>query len=171
MAEAFIEAWQRGVDVQLVVGSAFPAVDLLLAAMPERVFICRDAAGTPNGCMGGRINHNKFILFSRLNDGSTDVTVQSSANFTEVQLPNANNLVVVRHQAALYAAYRQYWQDLAARPLNPDYYRMADGGAGIRVWFFPRAGANGSTGEMDPIVEQLDGSGWRPCRQPGWMWP
>ena len=156
MSEAFIEAWQRGVDVKLIVGSDFPAVDLLLAAMRDRVSICRDAQGIANGCMGGRINHNKFVLFSSLTDGSTHVTVQSSANFTGVQLPNANNLVIIRRDPALHAAYLQYWQDLAARPLNPDYYRMADGSAGTRVWFFPRAGANGSTGEKDPIVEQLD---------------
>ena len=156
MSEAFIEAWQRGVDVKLVVGSDFPAVDLLMAAMPDRVFICRDAQGAANGCQGGRINHNKFVLFSTLNDGSTHITVQSSANFTEVQLPNANNLVIVRRDAALHAAYLQYWQDLADRPLNPNYFRTSAGDAGTRVWFFPRAGANGSTGEKDPIVEQLD---------------
>ncbi|MDB6068985.1 MAG: hypothetical protein JWL81_156, partial [Verrucomicrobiales bacterium] len=156
MAEAFIEAWQRGVDVRLVVGSEFPAVELLLAAMPDRVSICRDGAGVANGCQGGRINHNKFLLFSGLSDGSSAVTVQSSANFTDEQLVNSNNLVIIRQDPALHAAYLQYWNDLASRPLNLNYYRTAVGSAGTQVWFFPRAEANGVTGSKDPIVEQLD---------------
>ena len=156
MSEAFIGAHTRGVDVRLIVGSDFPAVDLLLAALPGRVTICRDGSGMPNGCQGGRINHNKFVLFSALADGTTHVTIQSSANFTDLQLSRANNLVIIRRDAALHAAYLQYWQDLASQPLNPDYYRTAHGDAGTKVWFFPRASANGTTGAGDPIVEELN---------------
>ncbi len=158
MAEAFIAAFQRGVDVRLVVGSDYPAVELLLAALPGRVVICRDAAGGPCGCHGGsgRINHNKFFLFSALADGSTDVVVQSSANLTALQTTMGNNFVIVRDNAALHAAYLRYWNDLASRQPNANYYRTVAGGAGTRVWFFPHAAANGSTGAGDPVVEQLD---------------
>ena len=155
MAEAFIDAAARGVDVRLIVGSDFPAVDLLRAALPGRVTTCRDTDGTPNGCQGGRINHNKFLLFSALADGSKQVTVQSSANFTETQLPLANNLVIIREDAALYAAYLKYWNDLAQQPRNPNYFRSEPGDVGTRVTFFPRASASGTTGLGDPIVEQL----------------
>lgn len=52
--------------------------------------------------MGGRINHNKFFLFSDLGEGGTDVLVQSSANLTEFQLVRNNNMVVLRGYPDLY---------------------------------------------------------------------
>lgn len=157
MADAFIEAYQRGVDVRLIVGSDYPAVQKLESSLRQgRVLVCRDAEGVPNGCHGGRINHNKFVLFSQLSDGSRDVVVQSSANLTAPQLRNNNNLVIARHDAGLYNAYHLYWQDLYREVDDLDYYWDTGTDSDRRAYFFPRQEGNGGSGANDTIVEILD---------------
>lgn len=157
MADAFIEAFNRGVDVRLIVGSDYAAVRKLEENIPHgRVLVCRDEAGVPNGCHGGRINHNKFFLFSELSDGSRDVVVQSSANFTNPQIRNNNNIVVSRNDASLYNAYHIYWNDLFRQVEDLSYYWDTGEESSPCAWFFPRQGGDGTTGSQDTIVEILD---------------
>lgn len=156
MADAFIQAYQRGVDVRLLVGSDYAAVNRLTAALPPgHVIVCRDASGKPNGCHGGGINHNKFFLFSDMSDGSTNVVVQSSANFTNPQIRSNNNLVIIRNDPALYEAYRTYWYDLYRQVDNLDYWWSANGNADTKAFFFPRNESNSQTGHNDTVVEIL----------------
>jgi phosphatidylserine/phosphatidylglycerophosphate/cardiolipin synthase-like enzyme len=67
----------------------------------------------------------------------------------------ANNMVVLRHETALFEAYRQYWNDLAMELGNQNYYRTALSPGGAEVFFFPRNIANGTTGALDPVVQSL----------------
>lgn len=158
MADAFIEAHNRGVEVRLIIGSEYQAVRKLEAALPRgRVRICRNSNGDPGGCHGGSINHNKFFLFSKLSDGSKDVVVQSSANLTNLQLRKNNNMVVIRNDAELYNAYHIYWHDLYREMENLDYYWDTGEDSLSRAWFFPRQEGDGRTGAKDTIVEILDG--------------
>lgn len=146
MAAAFVAAANRGVDVRIVLGNTnvhegctdWQAVaDLKAGLGPRNVVICRPCEDG-GGCIGTGISHNKFAVFSALADGSRDVVVQSSANLTNPQLHEHNNLVVMRNDAALFAAYRRYWDDLAGQALDPDYYHVEDGEQ-TRVYFYPRA--------------------------------
>lgn len=163
MADAFIEAYQRGVDVRLIIGSDYPAVTKLQQSLRSgRVLVCRDAEGTPNGCHGGRINHNKFFLFSELADGSRDVVVQSSANLTFTQIRFANNMVIIRNDTGLYNDYHMYWNDLYRERDDLDYYREGEDDGFVQAYFFPRSEGNGSTGENDTVVEILDELGVGP---------
>ena len=156
MAEAFIAAHQRGVDVRLLIGSEFAAVETLKEALPDgHVYVCR-RGGDPSGCHGGNINHNKFFLFSRLTDGSRDVVVQSSANLTNPQLGQNNNFVVIRDDLRLYHAFRQYWHDLSRDVDDLDYYVTAEGDEGTKAYFLPRASATSATGERDPVYAIFD---------------
>ena len=138
MADAFIAAARRGVDVQVVLDGSNKdrvAVDKLRAGLGAgKVTLCtaRDA------CIGTGINHNKFFLFSKLDDGSTNVVVQSSANLTAGQLSEHNNMVVIRNDPKLYAGYRAYWNDLHAHRQNLNYYDTVNGTHAVKAYFFPR---------------------------------
>jgi phosphatidylserine/phosphatidylglycerophosphate/cardiolipin synthase-like enzyme len=158
MADAFVAAHQRGVDVRLIIGSDFPAVQSLISRLPAgHVIQCRNSAGELTGAMGGRINHNKFVLFSDLTGDAREVVVQSSANFTELQLSRNNNTLVFRNRPNLYRAYLRYWNDMAACLPDPAYYRSTGRTTPVTAWFFPRASGNGVTGTDDTILEILSG--------------
>lgn len=157
MATPFVEAAARGVDVRIVLdkdnldqaGEHNAAVKALEAGLPAgSLTICRDgqAAGA---CIGTNINHNKFFLFSELADGSKNVVVQSSANFTKTQTELWNNLVVIRDDAALHAGYLQYWTDLQSQKQNPNYYTVIDGTTNVRAYFFPRDTGDTVDGVLD----------------------
>jgi hypothetical protein len=174
VADALIAAQARGVDVGVVAdernqvedppGSGQfrwnDAITRLRAALPaDRMIICggADVPRDGGGCMGTTINHNKFVLASELCDGSRGVVAQSSANFTDGQLILHNNMVVIRDDAPLFAAYDRYWDDLATDRRNLSYYRQADGDSGTRVFFFPRpaTGLPAITGGPDPDSDTI----------------
>ncbi len=140
-ATALINAHRRGVDVQLVVdgdadntiGTEIPGLITALGA--SRVTVCA-APGT--SCNGTGIMHQKTFLFSALDDGSRNVVVQASHNLTTTQLSMHNNAVIVRGDAALFAAYERTFNDMRRDSTNLDYYRIDDGDLATRVYFFPR---------------------------------
>jgi phosphatidylserine/phosphatidylglycerophosphate/cardiolipin synthase-like enzyme len=149
-AQALVAAQARGVNVQVVLDkdNRNAAYDVLKAGLPAaNLTLCTKHDG---GCIGSGINHNKFVLFSELTDGSKNVVWQSSANLTNSQLEMHNNTVVVRDDAVLYEGYRKYFDDLRAQRANPNYYRTFDGaGATTRAFVFPRASS-------DTVVNLLD---------------
>lgn len=155
-AEAFADAHDRGVDLQLIVdndtrhddGTDWQAVELLRDRLGEDFTICQDDEDT-GGCHGTRIQHNKFILFSETGDGAEDVVLQSSANLTNPQLEQFNNTVLIEEDTALYETYLDYWQDLSADETDLDYYRTAEGDLDTKVHFFPRE-------DGDTIIEILE---------------
>ncbi len=157
MTDEFVAAHERGVDVRVIIGGDFPAVESLAARLPAgHVIACRNQAGEVIGAMGGRINHNKFFLFSDLGGGGTEVVAQSSANLTEFQLTRNNNMVVLRGYSDLYQAFLRYWNDLSACIPDLNYYRLTGRNAGTAAYFFPRASGNGVTGQGDTVAELLD---------------
>jgi hypothetical protein len=155
VADAFVAASKRGVDVRIVLdddnkttdGKDYnAAVKTLLGGLPQgAVTLCTRGEGA---CIGDRINHNKFLLFSALDDGSKTVVVQSSANFTKAMLREHNNAVIVRDDAKLYAGYVSYFGDLRGQQRNPSYYRTLSGSR-ARTYVYPRA-------DGDTVVSVLD---------------
>jgi phosphatidylserine/phosphatidylglycerophosphate/cardiolipin synthase-like enzyme len=170
VSDALLAAAARGVDVAVIVdeinqsevpeGSGTwvyhkPILDLIEGLGQERVIVC-DPEQPPQGrggCHSDGINHNKFVLFSHLCDGSREVVFQSSANFTSVQRRLRNNMVLIRDDGALYAAYDQYWADMARRVPDPNYYRSLDGATGTKAYFYPRA--PGAGGNPDPSTDTI----------------
>jgi HKD family nuclease len=139
-AEAVEFAVSRGVTVRVVAdgNKMDPAVEQRLVAAIGRgnVTLCGRGA-----CIGTGINHNKFMLFSRLDDGSTNVVMQGSHNFRDSQNRRFNHLVVVRGDNALYTHYRDYWNDLRGQGQNLNYYDVHGdftGDTGVKGYFFPR---------------------------------
>ncbi len=147
VAQAFVDAYEAGVDVRLVVGNnnfdsetGVPngAMEILLDGLGDRLTVCSEGQSS-GGCIGDGIQHNKFALFSELGDGSSQVVFQSSANPTSPQRRSFNNAVVIRGDGGLYDAYLGYWEDLREQEEDLDYYRSFVGDHGTKAYFFPRA--------------------------------
>lgn len=138
---ALVRAARRGVDVRIVLdGDADTTTGSEVATLRSglgsaNVRVC-DAPGS--ACVGSGIMHHKTFLFSELSDGSRNVVLQASHNLTTTQLSMHNNAVIIRGDAALFAAYQRTWGDLFADVEMADYYRIVDGDRRTRVYFFPR---------------------------------
>ena len=171
ISDALVEAYERGVDVRAIADQSNliddggelvprPAVRVARDGLgADRMILCNeDTAPDGLACIGTGIQHNKLLLFSELCDGSRDVVVQSSANFTNPQLRAHNNSVIIRDDAALFAAYEAYWDDLAAQQTDLDYYRSARGDFGTEVFFFPRSEGGADPEAPTDTVAQLFGN-------------
>ncbi len=123
---------------------------LLSPVLGPDLTLCQSSGG--GSCLGKDINHSKFYLFSALDDGTTNVVVQSSANLTNPMLTDHNNLVIVRGDAQLYQGYLQYWGDQKADQQNLDYYKTIDGSLPVRAYFFPRAQGDTILSVLDNVV-------------------
>ncbi|MEZ4392423.1 MAG: phospholipase D-like domain-containing protein [Polyangiales bacterium] len=141
VAQALIDAHNRGVDVRVVVDGgaddpASSAVPALIRALGRaRVTVC-GAPGT--ACLGTGIMHHKTSLFSALDDGSRSVVVQSSHNFSGSQRRRHNNAVIVRGDSRLFAAYERVFEQQRRDIVRRGYYHTADGSFHTRAYFFPR---------------------------------
>ncbi len=155
IAEAFGDALERGVDVQIVLGNTsryaggddWSAVALLREHLGDALTICREGE-SDGGCLGENLHHNKFVTFSELSNGSRHVVLQSSGNPTNFQRTQYDNIVTVYDDQALYDAFTDYWQDLQSQQLDPEYNRVEEGDLDIIVYFSPFA-------EYDPVYEDI----------------
>jgi phosphatidylserine/phosphatidylglycerophosphate/cardiolipin synthase-like enzyme len=156
VAKELAAASERRVDVKLVLNTPSldsddddprdepSALEGLEAVLPQgSITYCTRGRGA---CIGNGINHNKFMLFSRLTDGTTNVVIQSSANITSSKMHN--NAVVVRGDKALYDGYVSYFGDLRRRDFNLNYYREI-AGEKVVAYLSPRASG-------DTIISVLD---------------
>lgn len=165
-ATELADAHRRGVDVQLILDGwqvDNPAVDTLRATLgtdeSQRSWLHVCTGLSPEGntaaCIGNKGNHNKFYLFSHTG-GKSDVVVQSSANFTDLNSSTYwNNATTFVGNTRLYEAYNAYFEDLAAEKRTMDYNRTVTTGmpgGSVTASFFPRA--NG-----DPVVDYLAKAG------------
>lgn len=161
-ATELIDAHRRGVDVQIVLDGwqvDNPAVDALRSTIgtdeSQRswLHVCSNLSpeGNTSACIGNKGQHNKFYLFSNTG-GASDVVVQSSANFTDLNSTTYwNNAVTFVGNSELYRAYGSYFEDLAAEKQTTDYYRVTETemrGGSVTSYFFPRASG-------DTIVDAL----------------
>nr|WP_255492088.1 phospholipase D-like domain-containing protein [Chitinophaga sp. Cy-1792] len=114
-----------------------------------------------NDASKSAINHNKFILFSRLvtdRDTAANIVFQTSHNFTEADTKKVQDAVVLQ-QEGLYNAYLHYWTDLESRSVagmkNYTYSEYNNVAAGIRACFLPMRRNGAFTGD-DFIIDILD---------------
>ena len=166
IAQAIVDAYQRGVDVRVVLhrqSNPEPATVLLRSSLPpDRVTACGETVGL-DSCivspMAGIYGmHNRFWTISELTDGSRFVSTTSAGQFNNDYVRHHNDLVVVRDDPLLYAAYNRYWTDLVTQVRTDDYFRsepITDGS----VHFLPRRRTL-----PDPIAEMLPALD---CQAPG----
>jgi phosphatidylserine/phosphatidylglycerophosphate/cardiolipin synthase-like enzyme len=154
IAADLVAAHNRGVDVRIVQDfsdSATTPSKTLKTALGSKVTVCTEGRACI-GNLGTPINHNKFFLFSNTS-GSTNVVVQASANLNSGNSTKLwNNAVTLVGNAALYNSYLGYFNDLAAKTKNNDYYKSANAGI-AKTYFFPRAGSDESS---DTIYNMLN---------------
>lgn len=164
IADALLDADDRGVAVRLIVEMCTGGNPASCTVGPEVTSLIT-GLGTATGgngswvkrcyasCSGGGvgINHNKFWVFSELDDGSEDVVVIGSANPTRPQQQMWQNKVTVTDNTALADGFRAYVGRLLAAPGSPKTYETGYLNAGdVRVWFSPRN--TGSTAEATTIA-------------------
>ncbi|TKG65796.1 phospholipase D-like domain-containing protein [Prauserella endophytica] len=167
-AAELVRAHERGVDVQVVLDGwqvTNPAVgalrDVLGTDETRRSWLHVCTGLSPEGntaaCIGTKGQHNKFYLFSRTG-GQSDVVVQSSANFTDLNSTTYwNNALTLVGNSKLYRAYDSYFEDLAAERRTDDYARVTGTGmrgGSVTSYFHPFA-------TQDPVAAFLDEAGCR----------
>ncbi|WP_276496617.1 phospholipase D-like domain-containing protein [Pontibacter litorisediminis] len=106
------------------------------------------------------INHNKFVLFSKVltqAGEATDLVLQTSHNFILSGTRKVQDAVFLTHKG-LYGAYLGYWQDMKQRAQQGmtgyNYTEYHDPAAGISAYFLPKRREGAAYGE-DSIIELL----------------
>lgn len=173
VARELLRASARGVGVNVVFDGALksskktsgtPVYALLNGAeslaplkcqTPPCITFCGGALNINSSCRGSVNNHNKFILFSNLSDGRTSVVAVSSANWTESQLLQANDLLVVAGDEALYRGTISYWNALKDSNLPvPQFIQGQIAG----LYVFPNKSSDPVLDNLNQVNCQLPGS-------------
>ena len=172
--DAMNAARNRGVRVRIVHGDytsgnwtnphGFPPRSSANADASWEVSCTPSGASAYSACVGGpgAIMHNKFATFTSV-AGVKDITVISSQNWTSSAY--WENAVVVTQNAGLRGKFGQFFEDLALKHRNADYYSStagapasydADGTTAdsyygkYRTYFFPKA-----SGTANPVLNML----------------
>ncbi|MCD0451174.1 phosphatidylserine/phosphatidylglycerophosphate/cardiolipin synthase family protein [Actinocorallia sp. API 0066] len=161
IADALIAADRRGVDVRIIAdkGATRRHAPNYAPTGFERV---RDAIGgdkvvtcpETRACIGEKLNHTKFLLFSNVR-GTRNIVVQTSQNLnaTGGTTTDWNDAVVLANATGTYNAYYRYFGDLWTRKPVPNYWRKRGGEVSSPeavVQFFPKARRT-----ADPIAKTL----------------
>lgn len=171
LAIELLRASARGVDVQLVMdgntktekSKSRPMMDLLLngnqqlAALKCSADKCikfcqgllKGISKAGGSCHGLAVNHNKFLLLSKLSDGSENVVMQTSANMTSGQMKMYQDLIIAKDEN-LYKSFSNYWLDLNGEKV-PKAAKINTAGGDLQVQFFPQLFGK------DPVVKLLEG--------------
>jgi hypothetical protein len=164
VATAVTNAHNRDVDVIGVIDGgerSRPFLQTMVAALGGRVIFC----GTPTfeffSCLSDVLTpglmHNKFWTFSELADGSRNVVIQTSQNFTGPQMHQFQDLVRIDGDVRLYDGYRAFVEDMKAQERTNDYFtdHVTSGDDGRNTLYpFPRFQPDPRTN--DTIVDRLE---------------
>lgn len=160
LTAAFADAQSRGVQVHIVMDdsanySGYSGErDLLIKSLgKDHVHVCKN-----DGCIGHENNHNKFYLFSEIQNPQDrsktlkNVVVETSSNMKFSHKFLFNTLRIYSGDEKLYNAVLQYWHDLRDEKYIPDYLGSPNGRVhgtslkNVSMYFFPsRSG--------EPMVE------------------
>ncbi|MFI0507142.1 phosphatidylserine/phosphatidylglycerophosphate/cardiolipin synthase family protein [Streptomyces albogriseolus] len=121
-----------------------------------------------NSCLGNgpddvnAINHDKYFVFTALDDGRKNVVWQSSQNIAVSQSGELNNALVVSGNATLAARYIAHFQDQvkhAGDSLHTTYdHTTSDPDAPVEAFFFPRDTSSDAShyGNADIVASFID---------------
>jgi phosphatidylserine/phosphatidylglycerophosphate/cardiolipin synthase-like enzyme len=112
----------------------------------ECIKFCQVLITSKGSCRGIINNHNKFIIFSELNNGIKNVVAVSSANWTAGQLNNYNDLVIFNDDAKLYANTLNYWNGLRSSKVKVPLILEGDL---AQIYTFPNH-------KFDPVLDLLN---------------
>jgi hypothetical protein len=171
--QALLAAKARGVLLRGVIDGgerARPPLVPLKAAMGDDLVYCGSDVGFAlHSCLandpqfsedGKSLQHNKFMLFSRLSDSRTNVVLETSMNFfNPSQLTYFNDAVVISGDADLYAGYLGYLLDMMKQgPLrtNDRYTGNVVTSSDGRATMYPSPRPQPDLLTNDTIAERLD---------------
>jgi hypothetical protein len=164
VANALIAAHRRGVLVDGVIdgGERDRTVvkELQTELGPTRFVICGSPTFEYHSCIANSekpsLQHNKFLTFSKLDDGREYVVLQTSMNFLEPsQLNYYNDMVEIAGDMKLYDGYVSYLFDMKQQMRSDDHYIVTDGDDGRNTIFTsPRRQPDRSTDDI--IVDRLN---------------
>jgi len=137
-----------------------------LAGLNEQIRLKMGSANNPandsylvtcnSGCIGDNVMHNKFFLFSTMGT-KKEVTFLSTSNSDRESTTAWQAAYSVAGGSAFYGGFKDYFEDLANRRVNPDYYRTFADGI-YKAYIFPRASSTSSSSDpsTDTIYNILD---------------
>lgn len=139
IAKELIHAQARGVKVGVILrkfGDPASKESLsILKGLGQCEFgKCLKACGI--ACSAPAFNHNKFFLFSELNDGTKNIVIHTSNNFWPVERNNYNDFLIIRNNAELYRGLRHYWLTLYKGKQDPKLDEAI--ASGIKLHIFPK---------------------------------
>lgn len=97
------------------------------------------------------INHNKFILVTKNNDGDENLILQTSHNFTYAGTKKFQDMVIIKNNLQLFHKYLSYFYEQFL--MNKNYKYSSDSGDKelIKGYFFPKA-----IGQSDTVLNILN---------------
>ena len=162
VATAVTNAFNRGVDIVGVIDGSErdrPFLKAMVERLGGRVIFCGTPSFEFNSCISNvlmpGLMHNKFWTFSELSDGSKNVVIQTSQNFTGPQLGQFQDLIRIDEDETLYNGYRTYVEEMKAQHRSDHYYAVTSGDDGRNTMYpFPRRQPDIWTD--DTIVDRLN---------------
>jgi len=172
IATALLNAHNRGVDITGVIdgGERNRAFLInLVNRLGGRVIFCGSPdyefhscisnvilpSSNPNRDHDPLLMHNKFWLFSELPDGTKDVVLQTSQNWTPTQRSQFNDMVRINGDTALYGGYWAYLDAMHAQARDDDYQPHSSAGTGAKNTMYPMPHHQGNIWSQDVIVDRL----------------
>ena len=172
IATALLNAHNRGVDITGVIdgGERNRAFLInLVNRLGGRVIFCGSPdyefhscisnvilpSSNPNRDHDPLLMHNKFWLFSELPDGTKDVVLQTSQNWTPTQRSQFNDMVRINGDTALYGGYWAYLDAMHAQARDDDYQPHSSAGTGAKNTMYPMPHHQDNIWSEDVIVDRL----------------
>ncbi|MEU1470842.1 phospholipase D-like domain-containing protein [Streptomyces sp. NPDC005761] len=162
VADSLVQAAQSGVSVRLVVGSIQSTLRDKFVNAGIDLRICADACmKDPDNAWSGAM-HNKFFVIKK---GDTQLVLQTSMNLSSWQAQHAQNMLIVRDDAELFAGYVNYWRRLYDQDWSwggvtwSDDDKSPSGTNGnSRAYFFPQYAKQPLVGVLAGVTECTTGN-------------
>jgi len=155
----------RGVKVKIVVDQSDdnpnPLADPALAGLNEKIRLRMGVSNNPandsymvvcnSGCIGDHVMHSKFFLFSTMGS-KKEVAFISTSNSDRQSATAWQAAYSVAGAPTFYGGFKSYFEDMAYKRYNPDYYRTFSEGI-YKAYIFPRASSTSSS--SDPSTDTI----------------
>lgn len=160
IANALLEAFKRGVKVQVVVSS------LVYSIHWNRTYATLNAKGgdasfarrCSGGCRSKSVVHSKFVLISKAGN-SSNVSMVGSFNLTKNTANKQwNDMVISRHKGLYDALVKAFAEYAADKPLRQPYRVVNMGKVKLTLW--PSVGHRTILEELKKVRCQIPRSHW-----------
>lgn len=115
IASAIVAAKNRGVEIHIIMrpfrdDKSNESMEILRPAFEKKSESSLKVCGLM--CSAVAFNHNKFMLFSKLNDGSENIVIHTSNNFWDEERNNYNDFLIIKNNKNLYDHLKKYFKHI-----------------------------------------------------------